>query len=52
VLHAGREEAMRAMRDILGEATCAAAWTAGRALSQEEALALALVDAGTPAQNT
>jgi non-specific serine/threonine protein kinase len=42
---ASHEEAVQAMREALGEKVFAAAWAAGRALSFEEAIALALDNA-------
>jgi hypothetical protein len=41
---AGHEQAVRAMRAALGEEAFAAAWAEGRALSPEDAVALALED--------
>jgi tetratricopeptide (TPR) repeat protein len=41
---ARREQAVAALRDALGEAAFAAAWAEGRALSLEDAVALALED--------
>jgi hypothetical protein len=50
VLHAGHKQAVRAMRDALGEAMFAATWAAGRALSLEEAVAPALQGAAAVTQ--
>jgi predicted ATPase/class 3 adenylate cyclase len=44
VLRGGHDQAVAAMRAALGEAAFTAAWAEGRALPQEEAVALALVD--------
>lgn len=44
VLHAGHEQAVRSMRDALGEAALAGAWDVGRTLLLEEAITLALED--------
>jgi hypothetical protein len=44
---AGHEQAGRAMRAALGEEAFAAAWAAGRALSFQDAVALAVENEST-----